>query len=123
MKQIFLNLLSNAVDFTPEGGMIEIQTKMCRERLRPKHVDIEIRDNGVGIEESMINKIFDPYFTTKHRSDLHSGTGIGLFVAHQNIQDHGGTIEVKSSVGEGTTFIMTLPIEPPSPSLDQAGEH
>jgi signal transduction histidine kinase len=109
MKEVILNLLSNAVDFTPEGGRIECVTRNCIERGRPPTVCIEIKDNGQGIPQSMIDEVFDPYFTTKHKSDLHNGTGLGLFIAHQNMQDHGGTIEVKSKVNEGTTFILTLP--------------
>ncbi len=73
-------------------------------------IRIEIKDNGSGIPEDIIDKIFDPYFTTKHKSIMHSGTGLGLFIAHQNMQDHGGTIEVKSKVKEWTRFTLTLPI-------------
>jgi signal transduction histidine kinase len=114
MKQVFLNLLSNAIDFTPEGGRIDVVTRKVSEDMNSKIVQIEVRDNGVGIEDSMIHKIFDPYYTTKHKSDLHRGTGLGLFIAHQNMQDHGGTIEAKSTVGEGTTFVLTLPTKLPS---------
>jgi signal transduction histidine kinase len=114
MKQVFLNLFSNALDFTPEGGKIEIITRQCGENENSKAVQIEIKDNGEGIEESVIHKIFDPYYTTKHKSDLHKGTGLGLFIAHQNMQDHGGTIDVKSKIGHGTTFVLTLPSNPPS---------
>jgi signal transduction histidine kinase len=109
MKQVVLNLLSNAVEFTPQGGSIKCVTRKCIESGKPPSVCIEIKDNGQGIPESMIDAVFDPYFTTKHKSDLHSGTGLGLFIAHQNMQDHRGTIEVKSKVNEGTTFILTLP--------------
>ena len=122
MKQVFLNLFSNAVDFTPEGGKIEIVTRKCDEDDNSDAVQIEIKDNGEGIEESVIHKIFDPYYTTKHKSDLHKGTGLGLFIAHQNMQDHGGTIEVKSKVIKGTTFILTLPTNPPSEMLIEAEE-
>jgi len=111
MKQVILNLLSNAVEFTPEGGRIEILTKYCTEKDKPKYVQLEVKDNGIGMPQSLIDKAFDPYFTTKHRSNMHNGTGLGLFIAHQNMQDHGGTIEVKSKVNEGTTFILTLPTE------------
>ena len=109
MRQVILNLLSNAVEFTPEGGCIEIITMETNNRENGNGVRIEIRDNGDGIPPSEINKIFDPYFTTKHKSRMHSGTGLGLFIAHQNIRDHGGTIEVKSLEKKGTTFIVTLP--------------
>jgi len=114
MKQVILNLLSNAADFTPKGGRIEILTAKSSMSGGRKGIRIEIKDNGIGIPQSIIEKIFEPYFTTKHKSTMHNGTGLGLFITHQNIQDHGGTIEVKSEVNEGTTFILTLP---PDPSL------
>jgi signal transduction histidine kinase len=117
MKQVILNLLSNAVEFTPKGGSIQCVTRNCTENGKPPSVCIEIKDNGQGIPESIIGAVFDPYFTTKHKSDLHSGTGLGLFIAHQNMQDHRGTIEVKSKMNEGTTFILTLPNIPPAHSL------
>ena len=117
IKQVFLNLLSNAVDFTPEGGRIDIITRKGAEGADSKTVQIEIKDNGIGIEESAIHKIFDPYYTTRHKSDLHRGTGLGLFIAYQNMQGHGGTIEAKSTLGEGTTFILTLPTKPPAEKL------
>jgi len=109
MKQVVLNLLSNAVDFTPEGGRIEISTAKESMNGSKESIRIEIKDNGIGIHQSMMNKIFDPYFTTKHKSNMHNGTGLGLFIAHQNVQDHNGTIEVRSEVDKGATFILTLP--------------
>ncbi len=113
MKQVFLNLLSNAVESAPEKGVIEIMTRAFNEKENSKGIHIEVKDNGEGIPPSVINKIFDPYFTTKHKSKMHSGTGLGLFIAHQNMRDHGGTIEVQSQEGNGTTFILTLPNDPP----------
>jgi signal transduction histidine kinase len=112
MKEVVLNLLSNAVDFTPEKGRIEISSKKEFMYGRKESMRIEIKDNGSGIHQSMMNKIFDPYFTTKHKSNMHKGTGLGLFIVHQNIQDHKGTIEVRSEVNKGTTFIITLPSDP-----------
>jgi signal transduction histidine kinase len=121
MKQVFLNLLSNAVEFTPEKGRIEILTKHGPEKGGRRSISIEIRDSGAGVPQSNIDKIFDPYFTTKHKSNMHDGTGLGLFIAHQNMQDHGGTIEVKSGVNEGTTFILTIPAQPPT-ALSKGGK-
>ena len=109
-----MNLISNAVDFTPEGGRIEIETIRGLREDHSEIIRIEVRDNGIGIPPSDLNRIFEPYFTTKHKSSIHSGTGLGLFVAHQHMQDHGGTIEVKSKVNQGTTFILRLPQEIPS---------
>ena len=73
----------------------------------------------------MIDHVFDPYFTTKHKSSMHSGTGLGLFIAHQNIQDHRGTIDVKSNLNEGSVFTLTLPVnnsDESSLSLDSSKE-
>jgi signal transduction histidine kinase len=114
MKQVFLNLLSNAVEFTPKGGKIEVSSRKRNEKGKPVSIRIEIKDSGVGISPSNIESIFDPYFTTKHKSDMHDGTGLGLFIADQNMQDHGGTIEVKSEVNKGTVFLLTLPFKAPS---------
>ena len=112
IKQVVLNILSNAVDFTPEQGRIEILTKRSNERGKDRRIQIHIKDNGEGIPLSNIDKIFEPYFTTKHKSSLHSGTGLGLFISHQNMLDHRGTIEVKSEVNKGTTFVLTMPCNP-----------
>jgi signal transduction histidine kinase len=112
-KQIILNILSNAIDFTPQGGKIVVSTGPSPDNGTRKGVMLKISDNGPGIPEAMQDKIFDPYFTTKHKSDLHSGTGLGLFIAHQNVLDHGGSIEVESKHSEGTTFHIFLPTDPP----------
>jgi signal transduction histidine kinase len=112
MKQVILNLLSNAVEFTPVDGRIEISSEIDFKKDLGRTIRIEVKDNGVGIPPAMIDKVFEPYFTTKHKSSIHNGTGLGLFIAHQNMQDHGGAIEAKSGVNEGTTFILTLPAEP-----------
>jgi signal transduction histidine kinase len=109
MKQVILNLLSNALDFTPKAGRIEIEARKGTREDRQEVICIEVRDNGIGISPSDLNRVFEPYFTTKHKSSMHSGTGLGLFIAHQHIQDHGGTIEVRSSPNKGATFVVTLP--------------
>ena len=109
MKQVILNLLSNAIDFTPEEGKIEIRTKNNTERGKFEVIHIEIKDNGQGIPAEHIDKVFDPYFTTKHKSNMHKGTGLGLFIAHQNMQDHDGSIEVKNNVDQGAVFSLQLP--------------
>jgi two-component system phosphate regulon sensor histidine kinase PhoR len=113
MKQVVLNLLSNALEFTPLEGRIGIITRGHSENGDLRAMTIEVSDNGVGIPQADINKVFDPYFTTKHKSRMHKGTGLGLFIAYQHVQDHKGTIEVKSRVNEGTTFHITIPAKPP----------
>ena len=114
VKQVLLNLLSNAIDFCREGGTIEIVTGRDTSTGREGSLRLEVRDNGIGIEESILDRIFDPYFTTKHKSSMHSGTGLGLFIVHQHVQEHFGNIEVRSKINEGTSFIITFPIDGPA---------
>jgi len=110
MKQVFLNIISNAVDFTPPNGTIEISTMNHFENSDQDSIQISIKDNGIGISEDVLNKIFDPYFSTKN-VDGHIGNGgLGLFVALKNIQDHKGIIDVESQEGEGTMFIIKVPV-------------
>jgi len=112
MKQAMLNLVSNALEFTPQDGKIEITTKYHSEDGDLRTVSIEVSDNGVGIQPADMNKVFEPYFTTKHKSSIHQGTGLGLPITYQHVQDHRGTIEFKSKVNEGTTFLITIPVKP-----------
>jgi signal transduction histidine kinase len=112
MKQVILNLLSNALEFTPQDGKISITTQGHSENGDLRTMSIEVSDNGVGIPPADMNKVFDPYFTTKHKSSMHKGTGLGLFITYQHVQDHKGTIEVRSKVNEGTTFLIAIPAKP-----------
>lgn len=101
LNQVFLNLLINATQAIENNGEIKIRT--WQESNRAK---IAISDNGAGISEENRNRIFEPFFTTK---DVGKGTGLGLSISYEIIQKHGGEISVASSVGEGTTFTITLP--------------
>jgi signal transduction histidine kinase len=107
IDQVFLNLIVNAAQAMPEGkmGLIDIRTDG-----NDKLVWIEVKDNGPGIPPDVLKKIFDPFFTTK---DPGTGTGLGLSVSQNIIQQHGGTLTVDSTVGVGTTFKITLPIKRP----------
>ncbi|QOR68048.1 MEDS domain-containing protein [Cytobacillus suaedae] len=100
IKQVFINLLKNAIDAMDSGGNIIIRATNLSEEVK-----VEVIDQGSGIPEEMINKIGEPFYTTKEK-----GTGIGLMVCYQIIGNYGGTIEVDSNVGVGTTFTITLPI-------------
>ena len=111
MKRIILNILFNAVEYAPVGGEIMISTKHLYKEDIIERIQIEIKDNGPGISPLYIEKIFDPYFTTKNRNNMHSGTGLGLFIALKNVQDQGGTLEVESKINEGAKFIITLPMD------------
>jgi signal transduction histidine kinase len=110
IKQVLLNLLLNAVDsMAGSGGRLRVQTRKLVKVGGNVWVHIEIEDTGEGIQEANLEHIFDPFFTTKHESGEHEGTGLGLTIVHQIIQEHHGEIRVKSSVGVGTTFFVSLP--------------
>lgn len=103
IQQAFLNLIKNAVEAVSKRGRVMV---IAKENNQNGTIDIEIRDTGVGIPPENISHIFDPFFTTK---EVGKGTGLGLFVTHEIIEEHRGSIHVKSKVGEGTTFFIRLP--------------
>ena len=113
IKQVFLNLFLNALDAMSErGGVLRVRTKaLPRPGGRP-WVQIETEDTGQGISDANLEHIFDPFFTTKHESGEHEGTGLGLTIVHQIIEEHHGEIRVKSVAGTGTTFYVNLPAIP-----------
>jgi signal transduction histidine kinase len=104
LNQVFMNLLSNACDAIEGTGTIRVRTLKDGD-----HVEIYVTDDGRGIEPSAMNRIFDPFFTTKPQGQ---GTGLGLAITHGIVEDHGGTIDVESRPGRGTTFRVRLPIRP-----------
>ncbi|MBW2699398.1 MAG: HAMP domain-containing protein [Deltaproteobacteria bacterium] len=102
LMQVFLNLFSNALTAMPDGGKLNIQTMTeGKERLL-----VEVRDDGVGIPSDCVDKIFDPFFTSK---DVWTNTGLGLSESYRIITDHGGRIDVESKLGEGSLFRIELP--------------
>jgi signal transduction histidine kinase len=113
-----MNLLTNAAQAMTgrAGARITLRT-----RRQEGQVVIQVADNGPGIPPEILSRIFDPFFTTK---DVGEGTGLGLSIVHGIVERHGGTIEVESEVGKGTTFTVTLPVEQPirpaQPSPGQA---
>jgi signal transduction histidine kinase len=107
LKQVFLNILLNAVDATPENGIVTVGTKLIKRNGHQDHVQIIIKDTGKGIPQEDLDRIFTPFFTTKHQ-----GSGLGLAISHQIIQEHNGTIEVESEENRGTSFFVTLPLNP-----------
>ena len=108
MKQVFINILLNAIQATPEKGTILVETrKIVKSNGGPGFVQVEISDTGIGIPEEELDKIFTPFFTTRAK-----GSGLGLAISHQIIQEHEGTIDVKSVEKKGTTFIINLPTNP-----------
>lgn len=107
IKQVLLNLLHNALHAMPTGGSLTVETQR-RRREDGDWLAIRIRDTGVGIPAEHMNRIFEPFFTTRSRQ---GGTGLGLSVSYGIVTDHGGFIEVESREGEGSTFIVWLPVE------------
>jgi signal transduction histidine kinase len=102
MKQVFLNIINNAVYVMPDGGSLIIRTGISNGGVR-----ISFEDTGPGIAPEHRDRIFDPFFTTKPEV---SGTGLGLSVSLGIVQSHGGTIEVATEMGRGTTFTIALPM-------------
>jgi PAS domain S-box-containing protein len=106
INQVALNLIANAIDACSEGGQVTVSTRAV-----DGGVEIEIRDTGCGIDPAIRDKIFDPFFTTKPQGQ---GTGLGLSISHGIVADHGGSIRVQSSPGQGATFTVRLPGTPPA---------
>lgn len=100
LKQAMLNLIQNAIAAMPKGGELIVKTS-CEEG----EIKIEVKDSGQGIPERLLSKIFEPYFTTKE-----NGSGLGLTLVFKIIREHRGEISVRSKEGEGTNFIISLPI-------------
>ncbi|HEX4744450.1 MAG TPA: ATP-binding protein [Candidatus Limnocylindria bacterium] len=113
LKQVILNLILNGAESMAEGGTITVSTAVYRDAgarfLRSDAIQIQIRDTGSGIAEEHMPHIFEPFFSTKGEK----GTGLGLWVSNGIIQSHGGSLQVRSRVGQGTTFSITLPIGGP----------
>jgi signal transduction histidine kinase len=103
IKQILLNLISNASEaISEDGGQIILTTEA-----QGSCVIMKVRDTGSGISAEDKKKVFEPFFTTKGGK----GTGLGLSISYGIIQDHGGSIEVESELGDGTTFTVSLPVK------------
>jgi len=102
LQQAVIALATNGIDAMPDGGTLTLRVKQSGPR-----VLVEVSDNGVGIPPENMTKIFDPFFTTK---DVGRGTGLGLAVCYGILSEHSGRLDVRSSLGVGTTFTITLPV-------------
>jgi two-component system, NtrC family, sensor kinase len=107
MKQVILNLVHNAIHAMPSGGELHISTA---HRRRDQHLwlTIAVTDTGIGIAPENIERVFEPFFTTRSKE---GGTGLGLSVSYGIVADHGGFLDVESQVGQGSTFTIWLPVE------------
>jgi two-component system sensor histidine kinase HydH len=109
LRQVFLNLAINAVQAMPGGGKLQVSTSLRRSTRRgaaAAFLEVRFRDTGSGIPVNDVRNLFIPFFTTKEK-----GTGLGLPISQRIIENHGGTIEVRSQLGAGATFTVLLPIE------------
>ncbi len=104
LKQVFLNIIMNAVQAMPKGGVLKIITSLSSDR---RWVFVDFTDNGIGIPKENMKYIFTPFFTTKSST---GGTGLGLYLSYSIIKKEGGDIAVKSKPGLGTTFSIKLPV-------------
>ncbi len=105
LQQIFINLVNNAFAAMQDGGRLEIHCHLGNDG---KTLVTAVSDNGCGIPQENIEKIFEPLFTTKSGS---GGTGLGLSITYGLVKEIGGTIDIESAVGKGTTFVISLPLE------------
>ncbi len=113
LLQVFLNLGQNAIQAMSDGGTLEVlTTRRRRSRLGyGQFCEVRFRDTGIGIPRDRLKKLFIPFYTTKQK-----GTGLGLAISHRIINQHAGTIEVRSTIGQGSTFSVFLPAAEPVPA-------
>jgi two-component system, NtrC family, sensor kinase len=110
IKQVLMNLFLNAIDaMGKKGGRLTVTTRQVTRLDSTRWIQIEVSDTGSGIAPEDLPHIFDPFFTTKHNSTERVGTGLGLSIVHQIIEEHAGTVEARSTVGQGTVFLLTIP--------------
>jgi signal transduction histidine kinase len=105
IKQVFLNFLLNSIEATPERGEMTVKTRSFVKPGGEPYIQIEFTDNGRGIPAEHLEDIFTPFFTTKDK-----GSGLGLSISHQIVQDHRGYIDVESELNKGTSFFINLPL-------------
>ena len=109
MQQVFINLFKNAAEASPDGTRILVKAEVLagpRKRARPHAVAVTVTDQGTGIDDATCRTLFEPFFTTKP-----GGTGLGLYITHDIVKRHGGSLTVQSTPGHGATFRVELPLD------------
>jgi len=114
IKQVFLNLLLNAIEATPENGEITVKTRSFLKPGGEPYLQVEFKDTGCGIPQEHLEEIFNPFYTTKT-----TGSGLGLSISNQIVLDHKGYIDVESQVNKGTSFFINLPVDQDRPRRRQ----
>jgi signal transduction histidine kinase len=110
MFQLLDNLISNAIKFTPEGGRVDVRLAANDGLVR-----VEVADTGIGISPAEQARLFERFFRASSATERHiPGTGLGLYIANAIVDAHGGRIDVRSAPGEGTTFVVELPVATPA---------
>jgi two-component system NtrC family sensor kinase len=118
LQSVILNMVINAFDATKPGGTVEVSTDLTvsASGAKRKGIEITISDTGCGIPAENLDKLFDPFFSTK---DVGEGTGLGLSVSYGIVERHGGTIRVRSGVDRGSSFTISLPLEKSEGAVDE----
>lgn len=112
IEQVIINVVSNAIKYTPDGGKIELIAKKRGSDERTEMLEIRVCDNGIGIPEEDLPHLFERFYRVeKSRTSETGGTGLGLAIAKEIVEAHGGTISIESRLGEGTAVIVRLPAE------------
>jgi signal transduction histidine kinase len=112
MQQVFINLIKNAAEASSSGAVVRVTMGLAspppgrRRGAAPPAVQVRVIDTGSGIDAEQHKRIFEPFFTTKP-----GGTGLGLYITHDIVKRHGGSLTVQSEPGRGTTFTVELPLE------------
>lgn len=107
IAQVITNLLTNAINYTPEGGKISVNLRYITQKMGNDFVALDVRDTGIGIPKNLLHDIFKPFFRV---SDYNTGTGLGLSITKEIVELHGGLITVDSEEAEGTCFTVELPL-------------
>jgi signal transduction histidine kinase len=109
LRQVFLNLFTNAADAMPDGGILTSRVRSGELPGGIPAVVVEVADTGTGIPADLLHRVFDPFFTTKEEG---KGTGLGLAICKRIVDQHRGKMEVESEAGRGTTVRLALPVRP-----------